>query len=335
MQINILKVFSILFLFYVYKVNAQKIEKKYEIDSLDYFHKSYQVKNDTINFLEITKPFIKEKKDLIIFLQGSNPSPLISEDDNGKFLLMPFDLKKITKDNIFVIISKPKIPVYQHFKDLDDNFQIDNRKILSEYMKYNTLKYLSAEVNFLIKKYSKDKRVKNIYLIGHSQGGRVATNVKKSNIKKLAILSVNLFGRYEESINKLRYNEISKQDSSFQINIEKEYISFNQLKHHDKFKNTYEDLSLKSYKTFTFPSTLNEIKKIKIPTLIAYGANDIGVCFSNDIIRLELIEKNKNNFSFKTYAFLNHNFEKINITTGEQESQWQKVLEETIFWLKR
>jgi esterase/lipase len=172
-------------------------------------------------------------------------------------------------------------------------------------------------------------------VIGHSQGGRIAANIRKKKIKKIAILSVNLLGRYEESINQLRYQEVSKQDSSFQNEIEKEYASFIRLKNKDKFKDTYEDLSLKSYKTFTFPSTIREIEKIKIPTLIAYGTNDIGVSFTNDIIRLQLIEKNRKNFNFKVYPLLNHNFEKTNNTTKENESQWQTVLEETILWLKK
>ncbi|MCU7618164.1 dienelactone hydrolase family protein [Chryseobacterium sp. PBS4-4] len=334
MKISTWKVFSILFLVFINHMNAQKLEKKYEIDSLIYLHKSYNTKNHIINFLEVTMPFVKEKKDLIFFLQGSYPSPLISEDDNGKFLLLPFNLKEISKENIFVIISKPKIPVYTHFKDLDDNFQFDDEKTLSNYMKLNTLDYLSNEVNFLITKYSKDKRIKNIYVIGHSQGGRVAANIRKKKIKKIAILSVNLLGRYEESVNQLRYQEISKQDSSFQNEIEKEYTSFSELKNNYKFKDTYEDLSLKSYKTFTFPSIINEIEKIKIPTLIAYGTNDIGVSFTNDIMRLRLIEENKENFNFKVYPLLNHNFEKTNNITKENESQWQKVLEETILWLK-
>ena len=90
MKINIWKAFSILFTIFIMCVKAQNTVEQYKIDSLIYIHKSIGFKKDTINFLEIIKPSIhQKKKDLILFLQGSDPSPLISEDDNGKFLLLP------------------------------------------------------------------------------------------------------------------------------------------------------------------------------------------------------------------------------------------------------
>ncbi|AZA73168.1 hypothetical protein [Chryseobacterium indoltheticum] len=335
MKINIWKVFSVLFFILINHLNAQKLIKKYEIDSLTYLHKSFQIKKNTINFLEIENDTSTKKKDLIIFLQGSNPSPLISEDDNGKFLLMPFNLKEFCNDNIFIIIAKPKISLYKHFQDLDDNFQEDNEKILFDYMRLNTLQNLTQEVNIIIKKYSYDKRINNIYVIGHSQGGRVAMNINKKKIKKIAVLSVNLLGRFEESITNLRYEEISKQDSLISNKVEKEYVSYKRLKNNNDFKNTYNDLSLESYKSFTFPSTFNQIKKNKTSTLIAYGTNDIGVCFTNDLMRLELLARNKKNYYFKTYSLLDHNFNKLNLKTKSKDNYWQKVLEDTIVWLKK
>ncbi len=337
MRMNIWKAFSIFCLVILSSgLNAQKLIEKYEIDSLTYLHKSFETKKKTINFLEVTKKIeTTEKRDLIFFLQGSSPSPLISEDDNGKFLLLPFNLKKLSQENIFVIISKPNIPVYKHFESLDDDFKVDDKKILDQYIQSNTLEYLSDEVNVLVNKYCGNKRIRNIYVIGHSQGARVAINIRKKKVKKIAILSVNLLGRYEESINRLRYDEISKQENTLQDEIEKEYNSFKTLKHKNNFNNTYDDLSLKSYKSFTFPSSLDELEKTKIPMLIVYGTNDIGVSFSNDLIRLKLIDQDKENFSFKTYPLLNHNFERFNTTTKTNDNYWQKVLEETIVWLKK
>lgn len=334
MKTDTYKFFILLYFLFIIPIYGQQVVKKYSIDSLTLFHKRIPFKNDSVNFLEITKePESEGKKDLIFFLQGSDPSPLISEDDNGKFLLLPFDNKQLSRENIFVVISKPKIPVYQHFKDLDDNFKVDNQKILTSYFKYNTLEYLSDEVNLLTKIYAKDKRIRNIYVIGHSQGGRVVLHIHHKKIKKIAVLSVNLFGRYEESINRIRYEEISQQDSTVQKKIEQEYISYNQLVRRTRFSDTLDDLSLRSYKTFTIPGSFAELEKIKIPILIAYGSNDIGVVFSNDMIRLRLTDKN--NLSFKVYPLLSHNFEKLNTTNNENENHWQQVLEETIAWFKK
>ncbi len=334
MKADICKFFIFSCILSAVKIHAQQLVEKYAIDSLTLFHKRILVKNDSFNYLEITKyPESRRKKDLIFFLQGSDPSPLISEDDNGKFLLLPFDIKELSRDNIFILISKPKIPVYQHFKDLDNSFKIDDQKILTSYFKYNTLQYLSDEVNLLTKIYAKDKRIRNIYVIGHSQGGRVVLHVHHKKIRKIAVLSVNLFGRYEESINRMRYEEISRQDSTVQKKIEQEYVSYNQLVRRSRFSDTLDDLSLRSYKTFTIPGSFAASKKIKIPILIAYGSNDIGVAFSNDMIRLKLADKK--NFSFKVYPLLNHNFEKPSTANNENENHWQQVFEETVAWLKK
>lgn len=334
MKTNNYKFFILLWILFATSVNAQQLVEKYTIDSLNFLHKSIPFKNDSVNFLEITKdPESDRKKDLIFFLQGSDPSPLISEDDNGKFLLLPFDIKELSRENIFIVISKPKIPVYLHFKDLDDHFKINDRKILTSYFKDNTLQYLSDEVNLLTKIYAKDKRIRNIYVIGHSQGGRVVLHIHHKKIRKIAVLSVNLFGRYEESINRMRYEEISRQDSTVQKKIEQEYLSYHQLIRRTRFSDTLDDLSLKSYKTFTVPGSFAELEKIKIPILIAYGSNDIGVAFSNDMIRLRLTDKK--NFSFKVYPLLSHNFEKPSNAGNENENHWQQVFEETVAWLKK
>jgi hypothetical protein len=66
---------------------------------------------------------------------------------------------------------------------------------------------------------------------------------------------------------------------------------YNQLVRRTQFNGTLDDLSLRSYKTFTVPGSFTELEKIKIPILIAYGSNDIGVAFSNDLIRLRLTDK--------------------------------------------
>lgn len=206
MKSDICKFFILLCILFIIPICGQHLVEKYSIDSLTLFHKRIPIKNDSVNFLEITRdPESGGKKDLIFFLQGSDPSPLISEDDNGKFILLPFDIKELSRENIFVVISKPKIPVYQHFKDLDDHFKIDDQKILTSYFRFNTLEYLSDEVNLLTKIYAKDKRIRNIYVIGHSQGGRVVLHIHHKKIRKIAVLSVNLFGWYEESISKMRY----------------------------------------------------------------------------------------------------------------------------------
>ena len=330
MKIYIYKVFSLfLFLFSVFSF-SQKFIENFEIDSITYLHKEIKKKKRIVNFIEATNND-NNPKDLIIFIQGSNVTPLISEDEGGKFLIIPFEIKNYLKDNLFLFVSKPFIPIFKNAKDLDENYNIIDKKILYDYQKLNTLNVLLSDIYEIIKKYSKSPNVRNIYIIGHSQGARIAAALNEKKIKKTAILSVNLYGRFQEEISNLRFNNLL--NKQYLKDGDAIYSNYKNLKNAVLIGNDENTLSNISYKSFSFPTTISFLVKKQNPVLIVYGGKDVGVSFSNDLARFEFLNNRKDNIFFKVYNKLNHNFEEEN--EKEKKFYWQEVFEDVIIWLKQ
>jgi dienelactone hydrolase len=65
----------------------------------------------------------------------------------------------------------------------------------------------------------------------------------------------------------------------------------------DTYKTTYE---------FSEPM-ITYLEKLKIPILVTYGTKDWSSPY-NDFLRVDVIRKNKNNFTFKAYIGTEHNF---------------------------
>ncbi len=332
MRTLISKVFSYVSFFLFTTVFGQITVQTYKIDKVNYIHKKISLpSNNEVNYLEVGPKEDINKHDVFIFIQGSNITPLISEDDNGKFLLIPFSIERYIDNNKFVIVGKPHIPVYAHFESLTDDFVISDPSTVGKYFQSNTLRDLASGINELIKIYHRNNKVRDIYIIGHSQGARVAAAVNDKYVRKIAMLSVNLFGRFHEEVSRKRFDNITKGLSQDMEPIYDEYQTL-QKQQFKSLPNTKVS-SLVSYKSFTWPSTISFVKKLKAPTLIVYGGNDIGVAFSNDLARFEIEDHLKNNIIFKSYNDLDHNFKRN--TSAVNDDYWQNVIDDCITWLKK
>ncbi len=307
------------------------IINQYEINGVTYIHKKVQNFNgEPTDFIEAGPATNGKPYDVFVFVQGSSASPLISEDDNGKFLLLSFTVDQFIAENKFVIAGKPHIPVYSHYENLTDNFEISETSVLKKYFASNTVEIQAKGIDQIIKELRNDDKVKNIFLIGHSQGARIIAAVKEKYVQKRALLSVNLYGRFHEEVAKKRFESIT---DDRKINLEKTYNDYQSLKLKSFPESlNFADLSLQSYKSFTWPSTYNLIKKLRKPVLIAYGGHDVGVSFSNETARFELQDEKKENIRFRSYEGLDHNFKSVN--AGNNNEFWQDVMEDTVKWLK-
>ena len=96
------------------------------------------------------------------------------------------------------------------------------------------------------------------------------------------------------------------------------------VSHGDTYKATYE---------FSEPM-ITKLEKLKIPVLVSYGTKDWSPPY-NDLLRVGIIRKNKNNFTFKAYVGTEHNF--FPITEDNKPNynifNWDKVANDWIHWL--
>jgi dienelactone hydrolase len=79
---------------------------------------------------------------------------------------------------------------------------------------------------------------------------------------------------------------------------------------------------------------LNYLEKLKIPVLVTYGTKDWGLPY-NDFLRVDLIRRHKNNFTFKAYIGTEHNFFPLK-ADGQPNYDifnWDKVASDWLKWL--
>ena len=91
--------------------------------------------------------------------------------------------------------------------------------------------------------------------------------------------------------------------------------------------------SFKSVYSFS-KSSLNNFPKLNIPTFICYETLDPITPF-NDLLRVEILNQRKTNFTFKAYAGLDHNYFGIK-ETGEidyEKFNWDNVSANWLNWL--
>ena len=305
---------------------------------------SLKQKKDTIDFILIDTK-LDEIKPIFLFCQGSLPLPLFVKPEKEKMWMIGggitnFDLKEIKKKYHLIVISMPKTPVIVNEKNLNKSYcYIPNPKEPDEfdkdYVKSDYLENYENRAEIVLKFLRKQNWVDNSKLIvaGHSQGSKVATLIALNNkqVTNLGLFGANPFGRIDQNIRDYRKSAESKQITWEEADerIEQTY---------KMFKDSYdervliENPNLLAWKSFSRP-LINDWLKIKIPTYLAYGTNDIAsdLC---DLVPLFYIQNSKTNLTYKRYLNLEHNFFEVkeNGRANYEKEHWKEVMNEFIKW---
>ncbi|MGO4905459.1 hypothetical protein [Flavobacterium sp. W20_MBD1_R3] len=305
---------------------------------------SLKQKKDTIDFILIDTK-LDEIKPIFLFCQGSLPLPLFVKPEKEKMWMIGggitnFDLNEIKKKYHLIVISMPKTSVIVNEKNLNESYcYIPNPKQPDEfdkdYVKSDYLENYENRAKAVLKFLRKQKWVDNSKLIvaGHSQGSKVATLIALNNkqVTSLGLFGANPFGRIDQNIRDYRKSAESKQMTWEEADkrIEQTY---------EMFKDSYdeeiliENPNLLAWKSFSRP-LINDWLKIKIPTYLAYGTNDIAsdLC---DLVPLFYIQNSKTNLTYKRYLNLEHNFFEVkeNGRANYEKEHWKEVMNEFIKW---
>lgn len=234
----------------------------------------------------------------------------------------------------------PKTPVIVNEKNLNESYcYIPNPKQPDEfdkdYVKSDYLENYENRAEIVLKFLRKQNWVDNSKLVvaGHSQGSKVATLIALNNkqVTSLGLFGANPFGRIDQNIRDYRKSAESKQMTWEEADerIEQTY---------EMFKDSYdekilmENPNLLAWKSFSRP-LINDWLKIKIPTYLAYGTNDIAsdLC---DLVPLFYIQNSKTNLTYKRYLNLEHNFFEVkeNGRANYEKEHWREVMNEFIKW---
>lgn len=328
-----LMLFFLSFLFLL-SVNAQNGED-FHLQKAGFDKISLKSKNDTIVFL-ISKSDSKVPKPTILFIQGSLPLPVIFYDQEVSNSLIPFSIKEYSEKFNFIIIARKGIPLIGSY-DKDANGYLDaNGEVPLEYIKNNNLGYRVSQVQSVINYIHNDKRVikDSIFVIGHSEGYRVACKLAESNTKiaKLVCMSADPFNRVTESILRERVKGFGiNNDEASQLEIDNLIDDYKNI---PVSKITYKDnVNFNNWLSYNEHMSYESLRKFKNPILVVYGSADIGSAH-NDLLPFLLP---KSNIKLKAYPNYSHNYEKKEFDANgnplEDSYHWDEVFKDVVNWL--
>lgn len=291
-------------------------------------------KQDTTEFI-VTDTVLNTQKSVVLFVQGSGALPLFyaRKSKNDTLFFVPVDFKKYEKECRFVFVKKKNTSLIDDY----DKDYFTNENTSKAFLENNTLEKRAATISAVVKYLSKQKWVSDIYVVGHSEGYRVAASVAKTSkkIKKVVCMSANPFNRCLQ----FRMEERIKgfqglvNDTIVNQNIDSLHNYFWNLPQYKFGKDQqYEAAFFKNEIAYNYNFTIFDLLKIKIPILITYGTADIG-SLDNDLVPYFFTENKKTNLSIKTYPNLEHNYLRLDKDGNIKEKHWNDVFKDVMDWL--
>lgn len=329
---NQLIIFCFLFCFNLF---AQKEGNK-DIEQNGFRKINIVFKKDTIPIL-VTNQDNNKPKPIILFLQGSLPIPSILKDSIGNSTtIIPFDLSEYFVKFNFVIIPRYGIPLVGSYEKDAEGYLDSNGKVPVEYIKNDNLKYRTFQAKTVIDYLYRQKWVQkdSIFVIGHSEGYRVAAKLSENNkkIAKLVCMSADPFNRIAEDVMRSRVSSLSvTSDSLIQKDINQFYADFKKTP--DNIEKYQNDKDLYNKISYNSELSYQSLLKYPNPILVTYGTEDIG-SLHNDLLPFLLREKK---LTLIAYPDLGHNYDKKEIDKQgnriESTYYWDTVFKDIQNWL--
>lgn len=303
--------------------------------------------DETVEFIKVGTA--TAKKPVLLFCQGSLPIPLVIEFNDGARMITGisnFNYELLAQRFHIIEVSPPFIPLIAKEGDLNNQFayitdKTDNHSYPQTYTNCNNLDYHAKRLNSVIDYLLNQDWVDNehIFVVGHSQGARVATELACSNtaINAIALLSCNPMGRITQSIQKCNIDylngKITAEEKQNELN--RIYTFYKSASDNiDKPSSEGED-SNKNIISYSKPLA-NKLAQLSIPVFIGYGTADPGTWYC-DYLPLDFIAAGKENYIVKPYIGLNHNFMPVD-QDGKvhyEECKWDEVMADAIGFITR
>jgi pimeloyl-ACP methyl ester carboxylesterase len=249
-------------------------------------------------------------KPMIIFLHGSGGDSVFAREEEHKwyFPFMFKPLRDLAEDWHVIFIEKRgvKLGDWVGFSGYD--------KCSKEYIEYATrdarIEDASRVIEYLIAQNLYDGSV--LLLIGHSEGGHVASGVAaiNHNITHLALFPFSAgHGLFEGLVNlreKLAANKISAQE--FLQEYDKEVSRYRDIrKNSDSINKQHGGHAYRRWYSYCFGQPLEDLLKVKIPIFLGVGTLD-GSAVGTDLVIAEFVKAGKTNLSYRNYINYDHGF---------------------------
>lgn len=261
-----------------------------------------------------------KNKPMVIFIPGSGLMPIYtSRGDSAFYPLIPHQILKYRDSYNFVVLSKPGVPAVVELAELDEKYYYadpETGKIPESYIEHNNLGFYTDMHNFLINKLDSMANFKELIVMGHSQGARIAAELSSNpDVDKIVYMSADPLGRIAVSLDKeyAKFEDRNEEKVDFYKSIftEGEGIYWG---------DTYE-----SWRSFSKPPLI-QLSLSKKPILIVYGEMDRSCPNCYVFQNLPLYFDNVDVFNYPGY---DHNY-----FDGQGKNNWDKVMEDVFSWIE-
>lgn len=312
---------------------AQKVPTKDElVNYFGFVQNSIVVDKENIIYYSYTKGE-KKKENLIIYLQGSDPSPQFSYSIRGseikRFCWLHGEFKDIPENYLFVVIEKIG------FGDLINEDSIPKPRI---YQEKNSLDHRVFRVSSVINKLSSETTFKKIIVYGHSEGAPVGAKLATVN-KKVTHLGFwagnalpDFYDFALESRKEYYKGNITVEDSQKQID---ELISsFKNEIATDSLNTEGNGYTKKRWWSYSEPP-INHLLQLEIPVFVQVATNDESAPIeSTYLIPLEFTRLGKTNLTYKVCVGCDHGFNSKD-DDGNVKRNWKNIFKTFLEWADR
>lgn len=311
---------------------AQNIPTKTEIvEHYGFEQKSIEDNDEEIIFYTYQKGK-QVKTKLIVYLQGSDPSPQFSyrikDDKIQKLCWLNGEFNAISEEYLYVVIEKIG------FEKAINEDDIPKPKI---YQEKNSLKNRVSRANSVIEHLTANNVFDKVIVYGHSEGAPVGAKLATVNnkITHLGFWAGNALPDYYDFIleNRIEFYKGKISDSVAQSRINENISGFQELVN-DSLSikgNGYTNLRWWSYSE----PPINNLIKIDIPIYVQVATLDKSAPIeSSYLIPLEFARLKKSNLTYKVCVGCDHGFSITN-KDGITERKWKQIFEDFINWTEK
>lgn len=309
--------------------SAQNIPKKTEIiEHYGFEQKSIEVNNEQIVFYTYQKGKLPKTK-LIVYLQGSDPSPQFSyriqDDEIQKLCWLNGEFNSISEEYIYVVIEKIG------FEGVINEDDMPKPKI---YQEKNSLNHRVFRANAVIDFLTANHQLTKVIVYGHSEGAPVGAKLAtvNSKITHLGFWAGNALPDYYDFIleNRIEYYKGSISDSTAQSRIDTNIAGFKKIAL-DSLNTDSKGYTNLRWWSYAEPP-INNLLKIDIPIFVQVASKDKSAPIeSSYLIPLEFARLKKSNLSYNVCVGCDHGFSR-KLTNGKVERMWKQIFTDFMEW---
>ena len=283
---------------------------------------------DSVQVLLLSKPGEEKiKKPLLLWEQGSIPTPLVLYDESGPYAAFPYHPKKVLESCHLAIISKPGIPLTFDVTGQDPNRIFREHQPPAYYCARNYLDYYVRRDEAVLRYLKKQPWVdaQRIVIGGHSQGTSVVAHLAAvpGLVSRAVYLNGNPLGRLMSMLAEGRQTADTMSTGR----------TFRRWQDVVADPTRADCLGDDPRNAYGFgASQMPELLRTRVPVFVGFGTQDAGVA-GDDYLRLETIRQHRANFTFREYPGREHNF--FGIKNGQpdyNDDYWDQVGKEFLRW---